>query len=63
MKKLIRTLSKVDIHDMSLIAEGVGSHNSKEYCKCETCGCLKSRRDSIYKSTLYYRFLRWIKSI
>lgn len=38
-------------HDREIINYGIGfwSTNSKEYCQCNDCTILRSRRDNIYK--------------
>jgi len=54
-------IPKVYQHDLSLTVEGIGSSNSKEYCKCEKCKNLRIRRESIYKNGLCYKFIRWFK--
>jgi len=58
-----RKIPKTWGHDRELTAEGYGSHNSKEYCKCEKCKELRIRRDSIYKNGIFYRFVRWINCL
>ena len=56
MKK--RIIPKVYKHNLSLLVEGIGSSNNKEYCKCKNCKELRERRDSIYRS-LKHRINRW----
>lgn len=45
-------------HNMEMTTEGVGSSNSKEYCKCDDCTNLRLRRDNIYKNKWIYKFFK-----
>ena len=54
----MRTIPKVYGHDISLTAEGAGSRNNKEYCKCDDCKILRERRDKIYNKMIH-KINRW----
>lgn len=43
-----RIIPKVYGHDLSLMNEGFGSRNPKEYCNCIDCKLLRERRDKIF---------------
>lgn len=54
----MRIIPKILRHDLALAAEGIGSKNNKEQCKCVKCKALRARRDKIYNS-IRHKFNRW----
>lgn len=59
MKKY--SLPKIKKHKLSLLNEGTGSSNPKEYCNCDDCVTLKKRRDSIFNKPKH-KILRYFNN-
>ena len=57
--RLKREIPKIYGHELSLMIEGIGSKNSKEYCRCNDCKELRTRRNKIYNKP-HHRLRRWI---
>ncbi len=58
VKTMKSIIPKTWTHNRELTVEGFGSHNVKEYCKCDNCVELRLRRDNIYKSNLIGKILK-----
>lgn len=54
-------LPKIHKHELSLMCEGTGSSNPKEYCKCIDCNKLKERRELIYNKPIH-KLKRWFNN-
>lgn len=52
-------IPRIEKHELSLLNEGVGNSNPKEYCKCKKCKNLRKRRNSIYNKW-YHKLYRYI---
>lgn len=57
----IKKLPKIHKHELSLMCEGIGSNNPKEYCKCVDCKKLRERRNLIYNKPIH-KIKRWFNN-
>lgn len=57
----MRKIPKVYTHDLSLLNNGIGSSNNKEYCKCNKCKQLRIRRNKIYNKW-YHKLYRYLNN-
>ncbi len=60
LKTQNRIIPKIWGHDRELTVEGFGSHNAKEYCKCDDCSNLRIRRNKNYKNSWFNKLIQHI---